>query len=77
MASSEGIETRKQTVHLHWIFAFRPWLVTVEMDAVRVDDGLETAAKTETLHVFAAPDGLLQKKCFILPEARNSPVFSD
>lgn len=52
------------------------------MDAVGVDDGLQTAAKTETLHVFAAPDGLLQKKCFILPADRNSftdisPVFSD
>jgi hypothetical protein len=42
---SEGIETKNRTVHLHRIIAFRPELVTVEMDAIGVDVGLRTSAK--------------------------------
>jgi hypothetical protein len=82
MSSSEGIETKNEAVHLLRIIALCPWLVTVEKDTVGVDYGLQTSAKIETLYVFAAPNGLLQKECFILPAVRNSftdasPVFSD
>jgi hypothetical protein len=71
----------KQFIFIGFI-SFRPRPVTVEIDAVGVEDELQISAKTETLLVFAAPNGLLQKECFIRPAARNSftdvsPVFSD